>query len=322
MVLCLCSHTETTHFLTDKQLPSHYKGMKRSRNNAMSALDDSFQNDSAFQILLNSQRELLNRLKFEKGNQGKSPYKNIVGQKSDNMGNMTVSQNRISCATNVSIGLDNHENDHVLHCKRSSIGVGNDKYILPDMEPNKLDAEEGYSYTFLFDHEEGEVTDHKRRKLNFNHNGHVSKQRRRSTLGFLQYIFEKHEGQPASMETVRQMDCKEQDNGAEQPFEGDTSEDDDHDIYMVNVDDEEDENLKNDDCKTSKATEQVRKYLVSLEHTMEKSQDSQQAIHDWDRKMGLKRSHSKTMRLSSRSRKKIRNILKTEISFVNTSKFP
>jgi hypothetical protein len=43
---------------------------------------------------------------------------------------------------------------------------------------------------------------------------------------------------------------------------------------------------------------------------MDKSVESQQDIHAWDRKMGLKRSHSKTMRLSMRSRKKLKAILK------------
>jgi hypothetical protein len=47
---------------------------------------------------------------------------------------------------------------------------------------------------------------------------------------------------------------------------------------------------------------------------MEKSTKSQQDIHDWDRKMGLKRSHSKTMRMSMRSRKKLRTLLKKEIN--------
>ena len=42
---------------------------------------------------------------------------------------------------------------------------------------------------------------------------------------------------------------------------------------------------------------------------MDKSIKSQQDIHDWDRMMGLKRSHSKTMRLSMRSRKKLRNVI-------------
>lgn len=43
---------------------------------------------------------------------------------------------------------------------------------------------------------------------------------------------------------------------------------------------------------------------------MAQSHKSQQALHDWDKKMGLKRSHSKTMRLSMRSRKKLKGMLK------------
>ena len=43
---------------------------------------------------------------------------------------------------------------------------------------------------------------------------------------------------------------------------------------------------------------------------MTQSHKSQQAIHEWDKKMGLKRSHSKTMRLSMRSRKKLKSMIK------------
>ena len=59
---------------------------------------------------------------------------------------------------------------------------------------------------------------------------------------------------------------------------------------------------------------------VSLKQTMEMfydamsmSQKSQHAIHDWDKKMGLKRSHSKTMRLSMRSRKKLKAMIKKDM---------
>jgi len=41
---------------------------------------------------------------------------------------------------------------------------------------------------------------------------------------------------------------------------------------------------------------------------MEKSAKSQQDIHKWDRMMGLKRSHSKTMRLSRKSRSELKKI--------------
>ena len=58
----------------------------------------------------------------------------------------------------------------------------------------------------------------------------------------------------------------------------------------------------------------LKKAWENFTSAMARSQKSQQDIHDWDRKMGLKRSHSKTMRLSSRSRKKLAAILTDEIN--------
>jgi hypothetical protein len=58
---------------------------------------------------------------------------------------------------------------------------------------------------------------------------------------------------------------------------------------------------------------QMNHVFAKFSVAMERSQKSQQDIHDWDRKMGLKRSHSKTMRQSTRSRKKLRAIFKTDI---------
>ena len=52
----------------------------------------------------------------------------------------------------------------------------------------------------------------------------------------------------------------------------------------------------------------LRGEFESFVIAMEKSMKSQQDIHDWDRRMGLKRSHSKTMRLSMRSRDKLRKV--------------
>lgn len=53
----------------------------------------------------------------------------------------------------------------------------------------------------------------------------------------------------------------------------------------------------------------LRREFVNFVVAMEKSMKSQQDIHDWDRRMGLKRSHSKTMRLSMRSRNKLRKVV-------------
>jgi hypothetical protein len=72
-------------------------------------------------------------------------------------------------------------------------------------------------------------------------------------------------------------------------------------------------------CKKSKMDPNVnpkalKSKMQAFASAMEKSTKSQQAIHDWDRKMGLKRSHSKTMRMSMRSRKKLRTLVKKEIN--------
>lgn len=65
---------------------------------------------------------------------------------------------------------------------------------------------------------------------------------------------------------------------------------------------------------------EAKKLMEALSSAMEKSQKSQQDIHDWDREMGLKRSHSKTMRLSTRSRKRLRAMLKKQVNALSSKK--
>jgi hypothetical protein len=55
--------------------------------------------------------------------------------------------------------------------------------------------------------------------------------------------------------------------------------------------------------------------MESLATSMGETFKSQQSIHDWDKKMGLKRSHSKTMRMSMRTRKKLRTLIKKELGY-------
>jgi hypothetical protein len=62
--------------------------------------------------------------------------------------------------------------------------------------------------------------------------------------------------------------------------------------------------------------EQIKSTMEGFQSAMEKSAKSQQDIHDWDKKMGLKRSHSKRMRESSRSRKKLRALTKKEFNLL------
>ena len=62
--------------------------------------------------------------------------------------------------------------------------------------------------------------------------------------------------------------------------------------------------------------------LARFVTAMDESTKTQQAIHDWDRKMGLKRSHCKTMRSTTQSRKILRRMLKKDINAWARSKRP
>jgi hypothetical protein len=60
-------------------------------------------------------------------------------------------------------------------------------------------------------------------------------------------------------------------------------------------------------------TNAVKDIFDGFSNSMNESLKSQQCIHEWDKKMGLKRSHSKTMRMSMRTRKKLRIALKKDM---------
>jgi len=68
-----------------------------------------------------------------------------------------------------------------------------------------------------------------------------------------------------------------------------------------------DQQQKNEDVDSNNSIDSDS--IKSLYVSMEKSRLSQTAIHNWDRKMGLRRSHSQTMRNSSRSRKKLIHVM-------------
>jgi hypothetical protein len=61
---------------------------------------------------------------------------------------------------------------------------------------------------------------------------------------------------------------------------------------------------------------ELKEIMEAFAEAMTQSQKSQQAIHDWDKQMGLKRSHSKTMRLSMRSRKKLKSMVRKNMSAI------
>jgi len=61
--------------------------------------------------------------------------------------------------------------------------------------------------------------------------------------------------------------------------------------------------------QSPKKNRKINPKVQKLADALEKSAQSQQEIHHWDRNMGLKRSHSKTMTQSMQSRKKLRGVL-------------
>lgn len=253
--------------------------MKRSLD--MAPLEERFENDSTFQSLLVSQRELLSKLNYEKQLEQEQRKMN----------------ERASIApSNLSIGFQSLRCDNVVFSKRFSIGVGNDSFILPD---SSFDSDP-YTPTSFYPIDGGK----KRPKDGSNDDDANENKRRRTTLSFLDYLFDKNEEsdkrrKKTEKTRVEYNDTDDEDYGVviEDASDSDDNDDDDFDVpSRPRIDPTE-----------------AKDKMVSFEGAMGKSQDSQQAIHDWDRKMGLKRSHSKTMRLSSRSRKKLRTLMQKDI---------
>jgi len=60
--------------------------------------------------------------------------------------------------------------------------------------------------------------------------------------------------------------------------------------------------------------------MYSFKSSMDKSTQSQTDIQMWDKKMGLKRSHSATMTQTTRSRKKLRKILEIHLDILTKTK--
>jgi hypothetical protein len=144
------------------------------------------------------------------------------------------------------------------------------------------------------------------------------KKRRLSSMGFFSSsFFDDGLEQLAAVTAVtsKEIDCCGDDDTASI-----LSENKDEAIGDHNIDDDDDASIASvpvEPIELDMADVNPAKFktvVLAFTTSMENSAKSQQDIHDWDRKMGLKRSHSKTMRQSSRSRKKLRAILKKEMS--------
>mmetsp|Transcript_21705 Transcript_21705/g.41121 ORF Transcript_21705/g.41121 Transcript_21705/m.41121 type:complete len:292 (-) Transcript_21705:184-1059(-) len=278
--------------------------------------------DQAFLSLLSSQRELLNRLNMEATATSKCNQDSVTTK------DLNCSNHRPAC-TNHSISERRSSLDFVMS-KRLSIGFGCDPFsfsftdakseLVPsswkdeDMDlfsVDKRSKEDAFGF---------EVT--KRRK-----------KRRMSSLGFLSpMFFEENLEKPSRRDSItfgpdENDPLVSDDLAVEEPAETKSqSSEESKDTEESEEKDQQEEDEDDDASTGSVSVEPIdyaqprldpvkfRETMEAFHNSMEMSQNSQQAIHDWDRKMGLKRSHSKTMRLSTRSRKKLRAIMKKEIS--------
>ena len=280
----------------------------------MAPQQETSQNDTTFQCLLSSQRELLNRLNSERTRKDALYMINEPAVHGD----------WTNAAPNQSIGFETSRLDNMAMPKRMSVGIGADCFIMPD--PN-FDTEQFVASFY----DEG-------KKRPRDGNEQFMKKKRRTTLSFLDYIFCVNEesmnkkrrttesfldqvyeniGEPKTSTVIEPTNVKNR-------VEYMDSDDDDYGVIVEDVSDdsesdwevEDDWEFDDDDGEPKMAPEEAKKHLVVFEGAMGRSQDSQQSIHDWDRKMGLKRSHSKTMRLSSRSRKELRQFTQKDIKHI------
>lgn len=273
---------------------------------SMHLFRDTMQHDEAFLSLLSSQRELLTQLNMEHAMR-RTEQMGLAASANARFGPRLAGQEGL---TNRSIG-ETRFADHrrpsmdMLLSKRFSLGfgMGFDSYSLPAFH---MDPEPDSEHSGDKKHKVEEMLDRST----------SGKKRRMSSLGFVSpSFFEDHLQLDRRGSLVLGFDPKAE-KVTEVVVDGDADSDDDDDD-----DKEEDDeaSLEPLDFKQSKVDpDLVKTVMEAFNKAMEKSQISQQSIHDWDRKMGLKRSHSKTMRLSSRSRKKLRSVLKKEINAIAT----
>ncbi len=268
--------------------------MKRPRGTSYS----DPQNDEAFLKLLSSQRELLQQLNYEgslRRNAG-PPRKRFSFVEGCDFGGS------FNLLTNNSISDPGNAMDLLTCSKRLSLGIGSDQFILPSFNELMSESDENLKGAAL---KVDKLLD-----LDCDEPTWVKRQRRRSTLGYLRSIFQ--DGVADSTQPLMQSVFSDENRrDSLQPLSKYVD-------SICNSDPLEHDDLALEpivEVKASKFDEgQMKSYMEAFASAMEKSADSQQSIHDWDRKMGLKRSHSKTMRMSSRSRKKLRNIVKKEIN--------
>lgn len=281
-------------------------------------LRDGVQNDDTFLSLLSSQRELLNQLNMEaaamRSQLASTPNVAMLNQPRDlshRGSRMLLEQQNHSKVRRSSLDL--------LFSKRLSMEFGI-PVLSSHGESNFHEDHYGYNKTMESSHMSTILNE-------LGESYHIMKKRRRlSSIGYLSStFFEDH--LKASRHSVVDLSSHKKDESKIITKEAIADGGDDSDSEDEFAEEEVEDEPATPEDPTEEASqtpipklhvdpEKAKLVMEAFSTAMEKSQKSQQDIHDWDRQMGLKRSHSKTMRQTTRSRKKLRATFKKDFGAV------
>ena len=314
----------------------------------MTPQEEKFQNDATFQWLLSTQVEMFNRLISERRlqedqyNQCNDPA--VHGDRSNDATNQsngfeTFRTNTMATSKRMSVGVSadcfNMPNPNFDSDQFAELFYDEGKKRPKDWNEDSMNKKQKRHTTWsFFDYifeQNGEpktstVSGSKKVKDRVEYMDSdddddygvivedVSDDSESEAESFYDYVFQE-DGEPKTSTVI------EQSKKVKNRVEYMDSDDDDYGVIVEDVSDDPESESQvddddDDDDEAKMAPEEAKKHLVLFDGTMEQSQDSQQKIHDWDRKMGLKRSHSKTMRLSSRSRKQLRQFTQKDIMHI------
>lgn len=256
----------------------------------MNKNSEDLNNDEAFLTLLSSQRELLNRMNMESA-MLRSQQANTNNRDHEMRRGSVIGPVDPLSLMNTPIVEQQRGHDIIFSQRLSNYGA-NDSFRTPNPGFSLMHQEQNLK--------ESNFSDPKKMK------------RRRSSLGLLSdaVFFDELNKLPMGRRLSMMSNLSGFTGGGEMNFAH-------QDFVFDNVDPElalsvpESSSVQ---LNPNIPPETVRKNLHAFVSSMDKTTQSQLDIHAWDKQMGLKRSHSKTMRLTMRSRKRLRAMLKKDIN--------
>lgn len=213
---------------------------------------------------------------------------------------------------------DMRSNMDVLHPKRFSLDFGASPDNFPAISFHETEKLESFTKD-----DKGLCAVRRCDDINYDPNECGQKKRRLSSLGFLGPSFFEDHAKPVERRNSQASAATfESAPSITKTFDDDDKDDEEEDTTDVDVSEVDySQNLESspvepvyEEHSSILSVSQAKAIMSAFTEAMAESQKSQQAIHDWDRKMGLKRSHSKTMRLSMRSRKKLKLMVKKDVN--------